>query len=51
MIDGYNKLVAGGNDIGEPYTEIEPMMTKAAIWELIKKWRVKLDNSKRFIDG
>ena len=51
MIDGYNKLVAGSKDTGESYTEIEPMITKAAIWELIKKWRAKRDQSKKFFDG
>ena len=48
MMDGYNKLVAGSKDTGDPYTEIEPMMTKPAIWELIKKCRARFDSSKRF---
>ncbi|WP_413440221.1 hypothetical protein [Synechococcus sp. MIT S1220] len=48
MVNGYNKLVAGGGEIGDPYTEIEPLISKEAIWDLIKKCRAKVEEAKSF---
>lgn len=48
MIDGYNKLISGGDDLGSGYTEIQPLMSKEDIWELIKKCRAQAEDAKKF---
>ena len=48
MVEGYNKLITGGDDTGSPYTEIEPLMSKEDIWELIKKCRARVEEDKKY---
>lgn len=48
MVEGYNKLIAGGGDMGDAYTEIEPLMSREDIWELIKKCKAQAEEEKKF---